>query len=144
MTRPDISDWNGCPVRYFAGLFGDKWSLVILRDLMFMGKRSYGAFLGSGEGIATNVLAARLKHLEEIGVVRRETPAARGARAVYLLTERGRSLLPVLLAIIEWSAANDPQSEAPASFVAEIRQAPEALRQRLEAAIAEADGQALG
>ena len=62
-------DPHGCPIRYSLGLFGDKWSLLIIRDLMFKGRHYYGEFLNAGEGISTNILADRLARLEVAGII---------------------------------------------------------------------------
>jgi DNA-binding HxlR family transcriptional regulator len=71
MKKTVKAPWIGCPVRYAAGIFGDKWSFVLLRDMLLHGKRYYGEFLASEEGIATNVLANRLVKLEENGRISR-------------------------------------------------------------------------
>ena len=60
MTAKRKQEWDGCPIRFGLGIFGDKWTLLIIRDLMFKERRYYGEFLAAGEGISTNILADRL------------------------------------------------------------------------------------
>ncbi|MET0962440.1 MAG: helix-turn-helix domain-containing protein [Noviherbaspirillum sp.] len=97
--------------------FGDAWSLLIVRDIVFWGKRTYKEFLASGEGISTNVLAARLAHLEARGILARSPHPADRRRELYTLTESGLGLIPVLLEMSGWSALNDAQTTAPQAFV---------------------------
>ena len=94
-----------CPVNFALEAIGDRWSLLILRDILFRGKRSYGDFLSSEEGFATNILASRLALLVKEGILRK------GHRA-YELTEKGLDLIPLLFEMILWSAKHDPKSQA--------------------------------
>ena len=128
MVRTAASD-NHCPVFYGISRFGDKWSLLIVRDLMFFGKRHYSDFLEAGEGISTNILANRLAQLEDDGIVTKSPDPEHGSRIIYGLTEKGLALMPVLLAIVDWSARFDDQTAAPEAFVAALRDDPEGLKQ---------------
>jgi DNA-binding HxlR family transcriptional regulator len=101
-----------CPINYGLEIFGDRWSLLILRDMVFRGKRTYGEFLKSEEGFATNILASRLIHLIDVGLVRREADATDGRSDRYLLTEKGLDLIPMIFEMVLWSAKYDSQSEA--------------------------------
>jgi len=101
-----------CPINFGLEAFGDKWSLLILRDIVFRGKKTYGEFLKSEEGIATNILAARLVTLEEQGILTK-TPNPDDARKdLYVLTQKGLDLIPLLFEMILWSAKYDSRSEA--------------------------------
>ncbi len=91
-----------CPITNGLDIFGDKWTLLIIRDLV-LGKRRYQDFISSAEKIASNILADRLKKLEAAGLVRRQAYQQKPARYEYCLTEKGESLWPVLAAIISWS-----------------------------------------
>ena len=91
-----------CPLTNGLDIFGDKWTLLIIRDLV-LGKRRYQDFISSAEKIASNILADRLKKLEAAGLVRRQAYQQKPARYEYSLTEKGESLWPVLAAIISWS-----------------------------------------
>jgi DNA-binding HxlR family transcriptional regulator len=101
-----------CPVNYGLEAFGDRWALLILRDIVFRGKRTYGQFLKSEEGFATNILASRLNHLIEAGILQRSVDESDGRKDLYSLTEKGLDLIPLLFEMILWSAKYDSQSEA--------------------------------
>jgi DNA-binding HxlR family transcriptional regulator len=109
-----------CPINFVLETLGDKWTLLIVRDLMFKGKKTYGAFLESDEQISTNILADRLQRLEENGIVVKEA-ARDGRSAIYRLTEKGKDLLPVMLEITAWSAKHDSRTNAPADFLPKLR-----------------------
>lgn len=102
-------------------VFGDRWTLLVIRDLVFTGKRTYGEFRDSPERIATNILAERLALLEAQGVITKERDSKNGRRFVYRLTEKGVDLLPVLLEIIAWGAKHDLRTAAPPEFIERIR-----------------------
>lgn len=90
-------------MNYGLEIFGDKWTLLIIRDLMFFGKRYYNEFLASDEGISTTVLADRLALLERQKIIRKRKDKEHKQRIVYSLTEKGIDLLPVLINIGLWS-----------------------------------------
>ena len=100
-----------CPVNYGLEAFGDRWALLILRDIVFRGKRTYGEFLKSEEGFATNILASRLEHLIEVGILQREVHED-GRKDIYSLTEKGLDLIPLIFEMVLWSAKYDSRSEA--------------------------------
>ena len=109
---------SNCPISFALDIFGDKWSLLIIRDLMFKGKVYYGDFLGSEEKIATNILANRLQLLEDAGIITRAQDTITKNKIIYSLSEKGIDLLPVLIEIILWSAKYDPKTAAPKEFIA--------------------------
>lgn len=94
---------SDCPVNFGLEIFGDKWSLLIIRDLLLFGKRHYGEFLASNEGISTNILADRLTNLEREGLITRETDTAHRQKKIYKPTQKGRDLMPILLQIGLWA-----------------------------------------
>jgi DNA-binding HxlR family transcriptional regulator len=113
MPRTSTQDVRShCPVNYGLEIFGDKWSLLIVRDIVFSGKKTYGEFLKSEEGFATNLLASRLAFLEAQGILRQTPHPADKRKSVYSLTPKGLDLIPVLLDIVVWSAKHDPKSYA--------------------------------
>lgn len=124
MTKTVKAPWIGCPVRYAAGIFGDKWSFVLLRDILLHGKRYYGEFLASEEGIATNVLASRLLKLEESGMVSRHIDRHKKSKVCYIPTQKARALLPAFLGMMVWSTEYDENTEAPQSFAPAFREHP--------------------
>lgn len=94
---------SDCPLSCSLDVFGDKWSLLIIRDLMFEKKCTYNDFLKSAEGIATNILASRLKGLEENGVIEKSAHPDSKAKNLYSLTQKGIDLLPIIMEIYIWS-----------------------------------------
>jgi DNA-binding HxlR family transcriptional regulator len=94
---------SDCPLNYGIEIFCDKWSLLIIRDLMFFGKRHFNEFLSSEEHIATNLLADRLSMLEKEKIIRKSKDSQHKQKIVYSLTEKGIDLLPVILTIGLWS-----------------------------------------
>jgi len=104
---------SNCPINFILETFGDRWTLLVIRDLMFHGKRYYGDFLASDEGISTNILADRLQRLEQDGVVEKEIDPGNRSRLIYRLTQKGKDLLPVMLEITAWSGKYDSKTNAP-------------------------------
>jgi DNA-binding HxlR family transcriptional regulator len=103
---------SNCPINFALEIFGDTWSLLVIRDLMFMGKTTYGEFLQGAESISTNILADRLEKLEVSGIINKAANPANGTKFVYSLTERGKDLIPVMFEIIAWSGKHDPKTAA--------------------------------
>jgi DNA-binding HxlR family transcriptional regulator len=89
-------------------MLGDRWSLLIVRDLMVRGYRTFKEFQESGEGIATNILADRLQKLEVTGIITAEAEETDGRRVNYRLTRKGIDLAPVLLDFLIWGARHEP------------------------------------
>jgi DNA-binding HxlR family transcriptional regulator len=92
-----------CPLSCSLDIWGDKWSLLIIRDLMFNKKSTYGDFLKSAEGIATNILASRLKVLEENNIIEKSDHPESKAKVLYRLTKKGIDLLPIIVEIHLWA-----------------------------------------
>lgn len=111
---PSRSD---CPINYALESFGDKWTLLIIRDLMFNAKQSFGELLTSPEKISTNILTDRLKSLEATGIISREVCADNRSKCVYSLTAKGRDLLPIMLEITQWSARHYEGVSTPKAFL---------------------------
>lgn len=109
---------SDCPISFALDIFGDKWTLLIIRDLMFKGKINYGDFLDSDEKIATNILADRLQMLEKVGILEKSRDSNIKTKYIYTLTKKGIDLLPVLVEIVLWSAKYDPKTAADKNFVA--------------------------
>lgn len=105
---------SDCPISLALDIFGDKWSLLIIRDLMFLKKQTYSEFLISEEKISTNILADRLARLENAGLIRK-------FRNLYSLTEKGIDLVPVMLEVVRWSADNVKKNAAPKGIVDRIK-----------------------
>jgi DNA-binding HxlR family transcriptional regulator len=108
---------SNCPISYALDIFGDKWTLLVIRDMLFKGKQRYGQFAESEERIATNILADRLARLEAQGLVTSEPDPQNGRQVVYALTSKALDLAPMLVEMIVWSAKHDPRSAADGRFV---------------------------
>jgi DNA-binding HxlR family transcriptional regulator len=101
-------DWrSSCPLNASVEILGDRWSLLIVRDMMLRGFHSYKEFLDSYEGIATNILADRLRKLETYGILETRKDSADGRKIIYLLTQKGMDLAPVLTEMVLWAAAHE-------------------------------------
>jgi len=107
-------------------MLGDRWSLLVVRDLMVRGLRTFKDFRESGEGIATNVLADRLQKLEAAGIIAAEADETDGRRVNYRLTEKGIDLAPVLLELLIWGARHE-ETGAPCAAIAEMEKNREAV-----------------
>lgn len=110
---------SGCPVSIALEQFGDRWSLLIIRDLMVRAYRTFKEFQQSGEGIATNILADRLRKLETAGIIIQEEDETDKRRVNYRLTEKGIDLAPVMLELLIWSARHE-ETAAPCAVIAHM------------------------
>ena len=99
---------SSCPISSSLDIFGDKWTLLILRDMMFAGKSRFREFQASAEGVATNILSARLSMLESRGLIFKRADPADGRAQLYFLTELGISLVPVMVELTLWGQNNLP------------------------------------
>ncbi len=111
---------SDCPISYALDFVGDKWTLIVLRDLIIVRKRYFHEFLASDEKIASNILASRLKLLESAGLVTREADPAHARRVIYASTEKALDLLPAMLELVRWSAKYDARTAAPPQLVRRI------------------------
>lgn len=107
---------SGCPVSISLEILGDRWSLLIVRDMMVRAFRTFKQFQQSGEGIATNILADRLKRLEAAGIIATEPDEEDRRRVTYRLTEKGIDLAPVLLDLLIWGAHHE-ETSAPCAAI---------------------------
>jgi DNA-binding HxlR family transcriptional regulator len=130
MAVPDADNHRSlCPINLAVEIFGDRWTLLILRDLMFAGKRHFRELLHSDERIASNILADRLSMLVEQGILTRSGDPSHKQKAVYSLTEKGIRLLPVLAQIGIWSRSFLPVSEELGATAAQLEAGGPALWQ---------------
>ena len=102
-----------CPIAVTLDVLGDRWTLLLARDLLFFGKRRFGDFAGGAEAIPTNILTDRLKRMTAEGLVERVRYQDRPARYEYLPTEKLRDLKPVLLEIVHWGNRHYPGTYRP-------------------------------
>jgi DNA-binding HxlR family transcriptional regulator len=129
--KPNAKRRSGCPLNASVEILGDRWSLLIIRDMMLRGFRSYKEFLESYEGIATNILADRLRTLEAHGIITAQKDPSDGRKLIYSLTQKGIDLAPVLTEMVLWAAAHEDtgnqdlvrlMQKDKQQFLAEIRQ----------------------
>ena len=129
--KPGAKRRSGCPLNASVEMLGDRWSLLIIRDMMLRGSRTYKEFMDSYEGIATNILADRLRKLEAHGIITTERDPLDGRKMTYLLTAKGIDLAPVLTEMVLWAASHEDtgnqalvqlMQKDKQQFLAEIRQ----------------------
>jgi DNA-binding HxlR family transcriptional regulator len=120
-TKSASKPRSECPVSVSLDVLGDRWSLLIIRDMMVRGYRTFREFQRAGEGIATNILSDRLHKLEASGVLIAEPAEGDGRSAYYRLTPKGIALAPVLLELLIW-AAHHEETAAPESYIAHLEQ----------------------
>ena len=123
---------SDCPVHFALEVFGDPWTLLVIRDLMFKERRTYSEFLRAEEGIATNVLADRLTRLEQDGIIAKDKSPGVGG---YRLTPKGIDLLPIMVENIGWSAKHDPRTAADREFVRRLRADRDSFTKELRSAL---------
>ena len=138
-----IYEPNQCPIRFGLGVFGDRWSLLIIRDMMFHGSTRFQDFLRADEGISTNVLSDRLSRLEAQQIISRQKDPTNGRQVLYDLTDKGKDLLPVMLAIFGWAEKYDPETVIPSETGERIRTDLLGVRDELLAAMEHSDSSAV-
>jgi DNA-binding HxlR family transcriptional regulator len=122
---------SGCPLNASVEMLGDRWSLLILRDMMLRGYQTFNEFLHSDEKIATNILADRLRRLDTYGIISTERDPSDGRKMIYALTVKGMDLAPVLAEMVLWAAKHEETGNhalvqqmrtAKEQFLASVRQ----------------------
>lgn len=124
---PPTKRRSGCPISFALGIFGDRWSLLVLRDLILRDRRRFRDLLSAEEGIATNILSDRLRRLEAHGLIAREADETDGRQFIYRPTRMAVDLIPVLVELVVWGARNDPTTAVPDEFIEQFENDREAL-----------------
>jgi DNA-binding HxlR family transcriptional regulator len=106
-SKPALYRRSGCPLNASVEMLGDRWSLLIVRDMMLRGSRTFKEFLESHEGIASNILTDRLRKLAAYGIIATQQDPSDGRKTIYLLTKKGIDLAPVLTEMVLWAAAHE-------------------------------------
>jgi DNA-binding HxlR family transcriptional regulator len=119
--KPSIKRRSDCPIAFSLEVVGDSWTLLIIRDIVFAGKRTFGEFLASDERIARNILANRLSRLEELGLLTKKPHPTDGRKDLYELTDAGLDFIPVLLELSAWGAKHEPATAGAAAWLREVR-----------------------
>ena len=123
---------SDCPISNALDHLGDRWSLLVIRDIAFFGKKTYSELLESSEGIATNILSSRLKNLEAGNIIKRKPNPSDRRRHIYSLTESGKDLLPILIEMILWSAKHySDMLDIPSDLVQKAKEDRDALISQL-------------
>lgn len=105
-----------CPINFTVEVFGDTWSLLIVRDMIAIGKKTFGEFLDSEERIGPSVLAERLAYLEKRGVIAKRQDETDKRKLIYSLTEAGLNIIPVVYEIAKWGSLTSPDPKAPEAW----------------------------
>ena len=131
MSTQVQSHRSSCPVSCALDILGDKWTLLVLRDILFKRKRYFREFLMSPEKIASNILADRLKKMEAAGMILRRYDPSNGCKIAYTVTEKGMDLIPAILALLRWGAKHEVASSKHDQLIAQFDRNPqEAIAQR--------------
>ena len=117
-----------CPISLSLEIFGDRWTLLIVRDIIFLGRRHFREYLRSTEGISSNILADRLANLQDQGVITRTDDPTHRQKGVFSLTEKGIQLVPVIVQIASWGRRNLPGSMEPGRTTALEKGGPRAIQ----------------
>ncbi len=144
MVSPAKKRQTGCPIAFGLDTFGDRWSLLIIRDLMLKHKKTYREFLDADEAIATNILADRLKHLETEGIIKKSRDPENRRSFLYSLTEKGCDLAPIILEIIQWSGKYDLRTFARRDVLKRIEKDRDAVIAEIRSGQADKDNQTIG
>ena len=121
-----------CPIVFALDLIGDKWSLLILRDIILMGKKFYKDFSDSQEGISSNILADRLAKLEKAKIIFKKRDAVDKKRFIYSPTEKGLDLIPMMLEMVLWSGQYDNKTAVQPDVLRHIRKDPKKFAENLK------------
>lgn len=124
-TKAALERRSGCPLNASVEMLGDRWSLLVIRDMMLHGHQTFHEFLRSDERISTNVLADRLRRLEQYGIISAEPDSSDGRKVIYSLTPKGIDLAPVLAEMVLWAARHEETGNQP--LVREMRRDKEQL-----------------
>ena len=126
---------SGCPINLSLELLGDRWTLLIIRDLIFAGKKHFREFLQSDEGISSRTLAERLQTLQDEGILTRRDDPTHGLKTVYRLTEAGIDLLPVLATLGAWGSKHRKADDKLARTADELAVGGEVALEQMKAAL---------
>ncbi len=123
---------SDCCINLALEVFGDQWTLLIIRDIMFDGKRYFREMLNSNEKIASNILTDRLNKLERLGVLIKTSDKQHKQKLIYTLTKKGIDLMPVMIQVGYWSVKHMPASEKDKSHIGELVEGGDVLQRQLQ------------
>lgn len=119
--KPCHSDSSPCPIAHALDIIGDRWTLLVIRDLMFRNRHEFKDMLAAEEGISTNILSDRLKRLTVAGMIDSINHPESRTRKLYYLTERGKNLINAMIEIILWAEGNLDTVHLPPALILRIR-----------------------
>lgn len=122
MKKNDQIRPSGCPIAYGLDIIGDRWSLLVIRDIMIKGNKTYSDFLEAEEGIASNILNDRLKKLTSLGILDKSRDPHNRRSFIYELTEKGQDLAPLVIEMVIWSGKHDTRDNASKEVLTKILQ----------------------
>ncbi|MEW7008424.1 winged helix-turn-helix transcriptional regulator [Lentilitoribacter sp. EG35] len=120
MSKNEQIRSSGCPIAYGLDIIGDRWSLLVIRDIMIRGNKTYSDFLEAEEGIASNILNDRLKKLTNLGILDKSRDPNNRRSFVYELTEKGHDLAPLVIEMVIWSGKHDTRENASKEVLAKV------------------------
>jgi len=120
-----------CPINAVVEILGDQWSMLILRDMLLQGRARYSDFHASDEGVATNILSTRLNHLAQYGLIEKNRDPTDGRASIYVATDRGIDMIPMLMAAIAWSDDHAPNTISYTDLMSSYRADPQATLDQL-------------
>lgn len=121
MRKPKPNRRSNCPISYSLDLIGDSWTLLIIRDIIFAGKKTFGEFLASDERIARNILTNRLSRLETMGLISKKSHPSDGRKDLYELTEAGLDFIPIILELSAWGAMHEPETAEAQAWLDDVK-----------------------
>ena len=133
MTDTGLTSRSRCPISLALDVIGDRWSLLIVRDLMFAGKRYYRELLRSDEGISSNILAERLARLVDVGILSRTGDPTHKQKAIYSLTPMGIDLLPIVAQLGIWGRKYLPVTAESGARAEQLEKSSAALLRKIQA-----------
>jgi DNA-binding HxlR family transcriptional regulator len=131
---------SGCPINFSLEIVGDAWSLLIVRDIVYFGKHTFGEFHSSDEKIARNILTNRLSKLEQNGILAKR-PHRDGRKDTYTLTEKGLDLIPLLMDAADWGFSYGIEINAPGWWIETVREHRQTITDEIKEAVR--DGRAV-
>lgn len=134
MRKAACDPRSHCPISYALDIVGDRWTLLVLRDLIILRRRHFRELLAAEEGIASNILSTRLKLLEARGILSRRPDPESARQVIYEPTAKGLDLLPAMLELARWGATYDPKTAAPRDLVGRIERARTQMIREIRAA----------
>ena len=123
---------TGCPVAFALDIFGDRWSLIIIRDILLKGYTSYSQLLSSDERISTNILASRLKELEESAILTKKKDPDNKRFYIYNITPKGIELAPIIIEMVQWSARYDSNTHVQKTMLEKIKEDKQGFIQNIQ------------